>query len=464
MFKLLKWPKRKKIDEAVYTSKNGVYKDRPHVSDMLPWVAIDPDNFGDFNFVRNNDFSLFAVFRFRGPDMASATNLELMQYNNELNNIIKTLPTGFVIYFDAHRHYAQEYVPAEMPIDLAQVFDDERRDYYQSTSHFDSDYYFILYEDPPEFIRDRILDVFLATKTDDDKFNKNYKIYIEYEDRFKDRVARLQNALSRVFQGKFEKLNQEETLTYLHSILSDREIASLRYNPTRFVSDYVADAGILGGREPKIGNKYMKVITVLNFPSISKPGIFDAFNGLDIEYRWNSRFICLNKLDARKDISQRCKFFGQQVKGFWTHIREAITREQSMDALDETALSNRDDAQAALGELGADYVSYGYYTFSMKIRIVSLKRLTVSLKSLIAWAIRDLSKLTTVWRHGAVRCPDAISAISAVRRLVRQIFVMRPRSRQCGQETKIMIPWGLYCSTPTRWDIRLSGCPFITAV
>ena len=367
MFKLLKWPKRKKkkIDEAVYTSKNGVYKDRPHVSDMLPWVAIDPDNFGDFNFVRNNDFSLFAVFRFRGPDMASATNLELMQYNNELNNIIKTLPTGFVIYFDAHRHYAQEYVPAEMPIDLAQVFDDERRDYYQSTSHFDSDYYFILYEDPPEFIRDRILDVFLATKTDDDKFNKNYKIYIEYEDRFKDHVARLQNALSRVFQGKFEKLNQEETLTYLHSILSDREIASLRYNPTRFVSDYVADAGILGGREPKIGNKYMKVITVLNFPSISKPGIFDAFNGLDIEYRWNSRFICLNKLDARKDISQRCKFFGQQVKGFWTHIREAITREQSMDALDETALSNRDDAQAALGELGADYVSYGYYNMNI---------------------------------------------------------------------------------------------------
>ena len=86
-----KQKKKQKIDEAVYTSKNGVYKNRPHVSDMLPWVVIDPDSLGDFNFVHGNDFSLFAVFKFRGPDMASATDAELMQYNNELNNILKTL-------------------------------------------------------------------------------------------------------------------------------------------------------------------------------------------------------------------------------------------------------------------------------------------------------------------------------------------------------------------------------------
>lgn len=54
--KLKKKQKKQKIDEAVYTSKNGVYKNRPHVSDMLPWVVIDPDSLGDFNFVHGNDF------------------------------------------------------------------------------------------------------------------------------------------------------------------------------------------------------------------------------------------------------------------------------------------------------------------------------------------------------------------------------------------------------------------------
>lgn len=361
-----KQKKKQKIDEAVYTSKNGVYKNRPHVSDMLPWVAIDPDCLGDFNFVHGNDFSLFAVFKFRGPDMASATDAELMQYNNELNNILKTLPTGFVIYFDAQRHYAQDYESSDMPVPLAQEFDDERRDYYKSQLHFDSDYYFILYQEPAEFLKNRFLEFFTTPDKASAKYTKNYKLYVDYEEKFKDRVTRIRNALTLAFQGKFRQLNQEETLTYLHSLVSDRRF-TVRYNPSRFVADYVADAGILGGREPKIGNKYMKIITVLNFPPVSAPGLFDAFNNLNVEYRWNSRFICLSKLDARKEIAQRCKLFGQQIKGFWTYIREAITKEQSADALDETAAANRDDAQAALNELGSDFVSYGYYNMNIII-------------------------------------------------------------------------------------------------
>lgn len=92
--------------------------------------------------------------------MASATDAELMQYNNELNNILKTLPTGFVIYFDAQRHYAQDYESSDMPVPLAQEFDDERRDYYKSQLHFDSDYYFILYQEPAEFLKNRFLEFF----------------------------------------------------------------------------------------------------------------------------------------------------------------------------------------------------------------------------------------------------------------------------------------------------------------
>lgn len=56
LLKLKKKQKKQKIDEAVYTSKNGVYKNRPHVSDLLPWVAIDPDCLEDFNFVHGMIF------------------------------------------------------------------------------------------------------------------------------------------------------------------------------------------------------------------------------------------------------------------------------------------------------------------------------------------------------------------------------------------------------------------------
>ena len=370
---LLKKRKKKqpKIDEAVYTSKNGVYKDRPHVSEMLPWIAIYPKQLTSntlCNLVLGNDYSLFSVFKFRGPDMASATDAELMLYNSQINNILKTLPTGFVIYFDAQRHYAQDYESSEMPNALAQEFDDERRDYYRSQLHFDSDYYFVFYHVPPAFLQNRFLEYFTATEKDKKtkRYSKNRKLFLDFEDKFRDRLVQFSSVLSDAFRKKIYPLDREETLSYLHSLVSDRRF-HVRYNPTRFVSTYITDAGIRGGREPKIGKKYMKIITVLDFPPITTPGLFDAFNDLDIEYRWNSRFICLSKLDSHKEIAQYCKFFGQQIKGFWSQIREAITKTPSTEALDETAAANRDDAQAALNELGADYVSYGYYNMNIII-------------------------------------------------------------------------------------------------
>jgi type IV secretion/conjugal transfer VirB4 family ATPase len=122
------------------------------------------------------------------------------------------------------------------------------------------------------------------------------------------------------------------------------------------------------GRDMKLGDKYLKIITILTtFPPFSKPGLFDRFNNLDVEYRWVSRFICLSKSDAQKVIEDCRQRYNQQAKSLFTYAREAITKESDPNAVDEMALANRDDAGSALMELNQDAVAYGYYTMTITV-------------------------------------------------------------------------------------------------
>lgn len=350
--------------EAAYTNKNGVFTQRSQLESLIPWVAIDPDGKDDINLVYNHDYALFTVFKFRGPDMDSATKTELMQFNYQLNNVMKSLPTGYVLYFDAHRHFATDYDSSDMPTPLTQLMDDERRDYYASKVHFDTDYYFVVYQAPPNFLARKFLDFFVEKSKNTAKFQANGRLYFEYIDKFRDRAMQISNMLALIFNRNIEQLNCQETLTYLHSLVSDRQF-NVKPNPMRFIKNYITDAGFIGGRNPQLGSKHMKIITILNFPPVTTPGVFDALNALNIEYRWVSRFICLSRTDGMEELSHYVKLWGQQVKGFFTYIREAITQTELQGAIDESAVDNKEDAMAAQRELGADFVSYGYYTMTL---------------------------------------------------------------------------------------------------
>lgn len=361
--------KKRTIPKAAYSQERGIYHERPRMEYMVPWAYVDPDLDDGIALVHNTDYSVFCVLKFRGPDMDSATPDELMQYNAQLNTALKMLPTGFVLYFEAQRHLSTNYTQSLMPSPLLQTMENERKEYYNGQSHFETNYYFVLYQAPPEFLKSKFLDLFISdakAKTDKAALDKkNLKLYHEYIAKFLDRTHQVTGLLAKNFK-ELRFLNSEETVTYLHTLVSDKSFR-IKVNPMRYILEYVTDCSLVGGREPKLGNKYMKLITVLNFPPVSSPGLFDAFNALNIEYRWTSRYICLSKLDAQKELEGYQQRWGQQVKGLFTQIREAITKTEMENAINQTAVSNREDAEAAQLELGQDAVGYGYYTMTLQV-------------------------------------------------------------------------------------------------
>lgn len=106
---------KKKQKNVGYSNEVGAFNEKPRVDYLLPWRNISYRS--GVVYGKNND--MLAVFEFRGPDLESSTDEELAQFNLSLNQAIKALPTGFVLYFDAQRHFASSYEKSEFPNPLS---------------------------------------------------------------------------------------------------------------------------------------------------------------------------------------------------------------------------------------------------------------------------------------------------------------------------------------------------------
>src|SRR5690606_17220103 len=111
------------------------------LSDFLPWAALVAPGI-----VLGKDGSFLRVARFRGPDLDSATQAELIATSNRLNSALKRLGTGWAIYVEAQRKASPGYpVSTGFADPVSALIDEERRDQFEggdtSQPNFTSAYY-----------------------------------------------------------------------------------------------------------------------------------------------------------------------------------------------------------------------------------------------------------------------------------------------------------------------------------
>ncbi|MCK9540484.1 MAG: conjugal transfer protein TrbE [Novosphingobium sp.] len=332
------------------------YRSKPAcLADFLPWVALV-----EAGVVLNKDGSFQRTARFRGPDLDSATPAELVAVTARLNSALRRLGSGWAVFVEAQRVPALDYPQCDFPDPVSALVDAERREQFREEgAHFVSGYYLTLLWMPPAEDAARaeswLYEGRSTAGVDADELLKG----------FIDRTGRILNLLEG-FMPEVHWLDDGQTLTYLHSCISTkRQRVRVPETPT-YLDALLADEGLTGGLEPRLGEHHLRTLTITGFPAVTFPGLLDELNRQGFPYRWSTRAIMLDKTDATKVLTRIRRQWFAKRKSVAAILKEVMTNEASV-LMDSDASNKAADADMALQELGEDHAGIAYVTATVTV-------------------------------------------------------------------------------------------------
>jgi type IV secretion/conjugal transfer VirB4 family ATPase len=326
------------------------------LADHLPWAALVAPGV-----ILNKDGSFQRTARFRGPDLESATEAELVSACARANNVLKRFGSGWALHVEAARREALGYPKGNFPDAVSWLVDEERRASFEAAgAHFESHHYLTL--------------TFLPSP---DQVDRAGRALVERNDDLEGRdwrqalgafVAETDRAID-LFSGfmpDIRPLDDAETLTFLHGAISDRRQNVAVPETPLYLDGLLCDTPFTGGLEPMLGEAHLRTLTILGFPNISRPGILDSLNRQGFAYRWVTRFIALDKTDATRALTRLRRQWFNKRKSITAMLREVLYN-QPAQLLDSDADNKVVDADLALQALGGDHVSFGYLTSTITL-------------------------------------------------------------------------------------------------
>lgn len=343
------------------------YRRKPALlADYLPWAALVAPGV-----VLNKDGSFQRSFRFRGPDLESATEAELVATCARLNNLLRRFGSGWALFFEAERRPAPGYPSSSFPDPASWLVDRERRAAFEQDEgeaqpeasqreHFESDYHLTLLWLPPPDQVNRAEQLLLETPEDEPRTG--------WQDRLAAFVAETDRALDLLagIMPECRSLDDAETLTYLHGTVSQRRHPVAVPETPLYLDAVLVDTPLAGGLEPMLGERHLRSVTLLGFPNTTRPGLLDDLNHLGFAYRWVTRFLPLDKTAANSALTRLRRQWFAKRKSVAAILREVLYNEPT-PLLDSDADNKALDADAALQELGGDHVAFGYLTTTVTV-------------------------------------------------------------------------------------------------
>lgn len=310
------------------------------------------------------DGALLAAFRYRGPDLGSATQAELAALGTQLNDALLPYGDGWMFHVDAIRTPAPPYPESQFSSAVAAWIDAERRAAFQSSRpQFVSDYVLSVTYLPPKELYSRVARLFIQGAPERVSWHTILS-------GFTDATALLEQRLASRLQ--IERLNSGEIVTHLHRCLTGQPHAVAAPHHGAYLNTVLASLELTGGFTPCVGDLHLGLVSIIAYPSEAAVGSLDILNAFPFRCRWSSRFIPVGQQAADRLIkrAQRQWFMGR--KGMTSFLREVAAkdqrpsewREREEAALfhDADATDMAHDAAHALAESRSGAVRYGFAT------------------------------------------------------------------------------------------------------
>ncbi len=330
------------------------------LADYLPWACLIAPGV-----VLNKDGSFQRTAEFRGPDLDSSTEEELVSICARINNTLKRFGSSWAIYFEASRAPALDYPTSEWRDKLAWLIDEERRSLFEgrhvSDLLFESRFYLTFSYLPPADSVGRIEEALIERPEDEEQVSAS-----DYLARFLQETDKALSLFETIFpRARF--LSDEQTLTYLQQCVSGRRHPVKAPQTPCYLDAVLGGASLSGGLEPVLDDQHLRVVTIQGFPPMTEPGLLDDLNNLGFSYRWVTRYLPMDKLAATKVLTRYRRQWFAKRKSIMSLLREMMTNEAS-PLVDTDADNKAADVDAALQSLGADHVGFGYLTTAIVVQ------------------------------------------------------------------------------------------------
>ena len=312
--------------------------------------------------VLNKNASFTAAWEVKGLDTASSTRDELTAISTQFNQAIKLFGTGFMLHVDAVRSPKIAYSNPEashFPDPVTQLIDDERRAFFgRGLCYATKTIVSVTYQ--PNLSAEKIAAVAHGgAKTDPLARAQNHfqNVLFEVEDALSNSLIMRRLQEKEIENEDGEKEVYSDLLSHLQHCVSG-ELHPVRVpNTAMYLDAILCSEDFTGGIAPKLGNRHVVILAIDGLPQESWPMMLSSLDGLPITYRFSTRFICLDQVDAEKELEFYRKGWQQQVFKFLDKFFPNPNAKPNRDAQ-----LMAQDAEDAKLEVQGGYVGAGYYT------------------------------------------------------------------------------------------------------
>jgi type IV secretion system protein TrbE len=280
----------------------------------LSWAFMADDGV-----ILQKDGSLLSGWRYRGPDLAAASEREMAALSRGVSDVLIALGDGWLLHIDAVRRPASSYPESRFPNRAAQVIDDERRAAYaERGARFETERTLVVTWAPAADTYSRIGGWFLKGE----QSRVDWGVVIETFARARDQLeARLGARLV------MERLVSDALCTHLHECLTGESHRVRTPDGGVYLNVALASRELVGGFEPRVGERQLRVVAIHGYPPASEPDGLAFLAELPFPLRWSTRVIPLSGRTADTLIKRAQLRWFQKRRGAGAWMREMVAKQ-----------------------------------------------------------------------------------------------------------------------------------------
>ncbi|WP_298595471.1 conjugal transfer protein TrbE [uncultured Mitsuokella sp.] len=344
--------------------KDWFARKRKPLRDIMVWGRITesrmPSTGDPAYIVLNKDGSMQVTFTYHGPDLDSSIQAELSAITVQIHTALAAMDSDWCLYFEAQRVPSTRYPTQNyFPDSITWAMDQERKALFSNGSHFESKFYATLYWMPPPDTREKVKEMLIEGREHKEvRAEDTISSFMEQVNKFYNTYTGLRIPI--------RLLTEDETLTYLHSIVSDRPRPLVMPKHPMLLDKYLYDTPFYGGLEPKLNHTHIRVVTPLKYMKMTEFGHLDVLNRLDFPYRWSTRCYTMSKQDTLSELEKIRRKWYAKLQSIWSYIihnKEVDTERHN----DKHITGLLDEIESARLAVEADSFGYVYYTTAVII-------------------------------------------------------------------------------------------------